>query len=109
MKSTIWTRVFSAIAEALGCVCLYFGTGMLLVVPGGPTEPYLDWRMFAYGIAPTVLSAVLLSLAGWLWSRSGGPASVGTYIKRAFQGAIGVVVLFWVGLIVVGRLKGWID
>ena len=79
---------------------------MLLFVPGGPREPYLNWRMAAYGIAPTVLSLVLLTLAGWFWSRSGGPASLSTYIQRAFLLAIGLVILFWVGLIVVAHLQG---
>jgi hypothetical protein len=79
---------------------------MLLVVPGGPGEPYLDWRRVAYGVAPTVLSIGLLILAGWFWSRSGGPASLGTCVQRAFLWAIGLVVLFWVGLIVVAHLQG---
>jgi len=99
-------KVFSVLAETLGCVSLYFGTGMLLVVPGYPGERFLSWPRAVYGVAPTLLSAVLLALAGWLWSRSGGPATLSTYIKRAFQGAIGAVVLFWVGLVVVAHLTG---
>jgi hypothetical protein len=106
MNNKIGTRVLSAIAEALGCFFLYFGAFMLLVVPGGPGEPYLDWRRIAYGAAPTALSIGLLILAGWFWSRSGGVASLGTYVQRAFLVAIGLVVLFWVGLIVVAHLQG---
>jgi len=81
---------------------------MLFVVPGNPGEPYLDWPRTKYGIAPTVLSVVLIFLAGWLWSRSGGPASVGTYVKRAFQTAAAAIVLFWVGLIIIAHLRGQI-
>ena len=79
---------------------------MLLLVPGGPGEFYLDWRRVAYGVAPTVLSIGFLILAGWFWSRSGGPVSLGTYVQRAFLWAIGLVVLFWVGLIVVASPAG---
>jgi len=105
-KNSVWLKILSMLAEVVGCVSLYLGTGMLLVVPGGPGEPYLDRRMVAYGIAPTILSAILFLLAGWLWSRSGGPAGVRTYIRRAFQGALAMVTLFWVGLIVIAHLEG---
>src|SRR4051794_30602351 len=88
MNKTITLRIFSTASEVLACFCLYFGTGMLFIVPGGPGEPYLDWPMIKYGIAPTLLSIVLICLAGWLWSRSGGNASLGTYVKRAFQSAL---------------------
>jgi len=79
---------------------------MLFVVPGGPGEPFLDWRMFLYGIIPMILSVVLIATAGWLWSRAGGPHSMGTYIKRAFQGAVSAILLFWIGLIVAAHLQG---
>jgi len=68
-KNSVWLKILSMLAEVVGCVSLYLGTGMLLVVPGGPGEPYLDRRMVAYGIAPTILSAILFLLAGWLWSQ----------------------------------------
>jgi hypothetical protein len=106
MNSRIGTRVCSAIAEVLGCFCLYYGTGMMLVIPGYPGEHYLSWGRILYGVVPTILSAGFLALAGWFWSRSGGSASLGTYVKRAFQGALGAVVLFWLGLIVIAHLEG---
>jgi hypothetical protein len=106
MKSRIGTRLFGAIAEALGCFCLYYGTGMMLVVPGYPGEHYLSWGRVVYGIAPTVLSLGLLTLAGWFWSRAGGPATLGTYVQRAFLGAVGLVMLFWVALIMIAHLQG---
>ena len=79
---------------------------MLLVVPGGPRESYLDWQMVKYGIAPTVLSVLLICLAGWLWHRSGEPSTLSAYVMRAFQMAIAAVVLLWVGLIIIAHLRG---
>ena len=108
MTGTITLRVFSVLSVALGCFCLYFGTGMLFLVPGGPGERYLDWPMVKYGIAPTILSILLICLAGWLWHRSGGPSSLGTYVKRAFQVAVVAIALLWVGLIISAHLRGQI-
>jgi hypothetical protein len=99
-------RLFSCVSEALGCFCFYYGTTMLFVVPGGPGEPYLDWPRVKYGIAPTVLSIIFICLSGWLWSRSGPPASLDKNLKRAFQGAVAAVVLFWVGLVIAAHLLG---
>jgi hypothetical protein len=31
---------------------------------------------------------------------------LGTYVQRAFLGAVGLVVLFWVGLIAIAHLQG---
>jgi hypothetical protein len=105
MTNAIWMKVFSVITEALACFCLYYGTGMLLLVPGDPAEHYLVWGRVVYGVVPVVLSLGLLILTGWLWSRAGS-ATLGTYVKRAFLGAAGLVVLFWVGLIVIAHLQG---
>jgi len=71
-----------------------------------PGEHYLSWGRVVYGVAPTVLSLGLLTLAGWFWSRAGGPATLGTYVQRAFLGVVGLVVLFWIGLIVIAHLQG---
>jgi hypothetical protein len=101
-------KILAVVAGLLGCFCLYFGTAMMLLVPGYPGERYLNWATIAYGVAPTVLSLGLLTLAGWFWSRAGGPATLGTYVQRAFLWAAGLVVLFWVGLIVIAHLQGCI-
>jgi len=106
MNSRIGTRVCSAIAEVLGCFCLYYGTGMMLVIPGYPGERYLSWGRILYGVVPTMLSVGFIVLAGRLWSRAGGPAPLGAYIKRAFLVAAGLVVLFWISLIVIAHLEG---
>ena len=106
MNDRIRTRIFSAVAEALGCFFLYVGTFVLLLVPRFPEESYLAWHRILYGVAPTVLSIALLTLAGWLWNRSGGAASLNTSVQRAFLVAIGLVALFLVGLIMVANLQG---
>lgn len=106
MTNAIWTRVISAIAEALGCFFLYYGAVMLLLVPQFPAEHYLVWGRVVYGILPIILSVALLTLAGWLWRRAGGSLTLGTYIKRAFLGAVGLVVLLWAVLVVIAHLQG---
>ena len=106
LRSGIWAKVFSVITEALGCFGLYYGAVMLLLVPRDPAENYFVSGRVTYGVVPVVLSVGLFILAGWLWSQAGGPATLGTYVKRAFLGAVGVVVLFGVGLIVVAHLQG---
>jgi hypothetical protein len=79
---------------------------MMLVVPGYPGEHYLSWLRLVDGVAPTILSLGLLTLAGWFWSRAGGSATLGTYVQRSFLAAAGLVVLFWAGLIVIANLQG---
>jgi|SRR6266446_187183 len=105
-QSPTSTKILGVVAGLLGCFGLYYGTGMMLVVPGFPGEHYLSWGRVVYGVAPTVLSLGLLTLAGWFWSRAGGPATLGTYVQRAFLGVVGLVVLFWIGLIVIAHLQG---
>jgi len=99
-------KILGVVAGLVGCFCLYYGTFTMLVLPGYPGERYLSWGRVVYGVGPTVLSFGLLTLAGWLWSRVGGPATLGTYVQRAFLGAAGLVVLFWCGLIVIAHLQG---
>ncbi len=99
-------KTLGVIAGLLGCVCLYIGAFVLLLIPRFPGEIYLAWHRILYGVAPTASSLGLLALAGWFWSRAGGPGTLGTYIQRAFLGAVGLVVLFWIGLIVIANLQG---
>lgn len=108
MTSTTGAKVLSIVAGIAGCACLYFAAVALLMIPGYPGESYLNWFRVVYGLVPAFLTLTLLTLAGWLWSRSGGPASVETYIQRAFLAAFGAVLLFFACLVVVGRLKGWV-
>jgi hypothetical protein len=108
MTGKVWTKAFSIIAEIAACVCLYFAAVTLLMIPRYPGESYLNWFRIVYGLVPALLCVSLPALAGWLWSRSGGPASVETYIQRALLGVVGAVALFFTCLVVVGRVKGWI-
>jgi hypothetical protein len=86
------------------CVLLYFGSGMLLVVPSIPGH-YFDLKLLLYGVLPIVLSATLLATVGWLWTRSGGSLNLGKAIGRSFSFAIAAVLLFWIGLIIIADLR----
>lgn len=67
------------------CTLLYYGSAMLLLVPGDPGENYLksafSWR-FVPGVVPILASAVLLIAVGWLWDRSKGSADPVTVIGK---------------------------
>jgi len=81
---------------------------MLLLVPGYSGEHYLARNRVVYGVLPTLLSFSLLTSAAWLWKRSGESGTLSTYVQRAFLGAVGLLLLFWFGLIVVAHLRGMI-
>jgi hypothetical protein len=57
-------KVLSVISGFAATVCLYFGSGMLLLAPRGPHEEFFDWRMFVFGILPTILGIMLIALSG---------------------------------------------
>ena len=59
-------RVISTLLFIAACVLLYFGTGMLLVVPGYPGEAYFVTKRVLYGFLPCVCSGTLLIAVGWL-------------------------------------------
>jgi ABC-type transport system involved in cytochrome bd biosynthesis fused ATPase/permease subunit len=73
------------------CCLLYFGWGMLLVVPGYPGERYLASARILYGVISVLASAALLTTTGWLWRRSGASVSV--------------IILFWIGLLIVAGIR----
>jgi hypothetical protein len=107
MTSKIWGKVFSIIAEITACGCLYSAV-MTLSFPMDRGESFLNSFRVIYGIVPALLSVGLPIAAGWLWSRSGAPESAEIYIKRAFVATVGAVVLFFVCVVVIGRLTGQI-
>jgi hypothetical protein len=90
------------------CALLYYGSGMLLLVPGDVGESYLR-SLFAgrllYGVLPTLASAVLLVIVGWLWDRSKGSADPVIAIGRTFAWAGGAVAVFWIGLMIVAGIR----
>jgi hypothetical protein len=89
----------------VACVILYFGTGMLFVVPGYPGEGYFVPKRILYGLLPTMSSAGLLVAVGWLWGRSSKPEEYGKYVKRSFVYAVAVISLFWLGLIIIADFR----
>ena len=107
--SKTWNRALSIVAEVGGCVGLYFAWVMLTIVPGTPGEPYLNWARVAYGLVPALLAACFLTLAGWLWKRSGGLASTTSYVQKAFLVALVAVPLFFESLYIYARLRGWTE
>jgi hypothetical protein len=107
MTKAIWTKPLSIISGALACFCLYVGpTTLLFLPPGNGEHSYWDWSRVVYGVLPTILSAGLIVLAGWLWSRGIGHASLGEYISYAFSAVVGGLVLFWIVLIIIAHLLG---
>jgi hypothetical protein len=98
-------KIISGILFTGACVALYYGSGMLLVVPGYPGESYLVAKRMGYGILPILLSAALLTSAGWLWGRSSGTVSIRKAIANSFSWAVGAVILFWIGLLIVASIR----
>lgn len=98
-------KVTSILLFAAACVMLYFGTGMLFVVPGYPGEGYFVTKRILYGLLPTISSAGLLVAVGWLWGRSSKPEEYVRYVKRSFLYAIAAISLFWLGLIIIADFR----
>ena len=89
------------------CVLFYFGSGMLLLVPGYPGESYLKSLFagrFLYGVLPTLSSMALVFGVAWLWNRSNGSSDLlATVVKTALL-AIAATVLFWIGVIIASNV-----
>ncbi len=95
----------SAFLFVTACVLLYFGIGMLFVVPGYPGEAYFVTKRVLYGSLPSICGGALLVGAGWLWGRSTNSGDSWKYVKRSFQCALAAVSLFWIGLIVLAGFR----
>jgi hypothetical protein len=98
-------KFVSILLFVVACVVLYFGTGMLFVVPGYPGEGYFVRKRILYGLLPTMSSAGLLVAVGWLWDRSSKPEDCGKYVKRSFLYAMAAISLFWLGLIIIADFR----
>lgn len=98
-------KIISGLLFIGACVALYYGTGMLLVVPGFPGESYFALKRMLYGVLPTLLSAALLLASGWLWTRSGSGINLRKAVANSFSLAVGAVVLFWIGLLVIASIR----
>jgi hypothetical protein len=106
MAKPIWMKALSVISGVLACFCLYMGPTILLWVPPGDGEPYWSRQLALYGVLPTVLSAGLIVLTGYLWSRGSGHASLSANLGNAFNAVLGGLVLVWIVLILIYHLKG---
>lgn len=87
------------------CVLLYFGSGMLLVVPSYRGESYFSTGRILYGVLPTVLCGVLLTIVGWLWTRTGSRIGLRKAIVKSFCLAFASIGLLWLILLVIARVK----
>ena len=98
-------KLLSVLLFAIACVLLYFGTGMLLVVPGYPGESYFVTKRILYSVLPTAFGGALLIAVGWLWGRARGTENYWKYVKRSFLCATAAISLFWIGLLIVAGFR----
>jgi MFS family permease len=102
------TKFTCAVLFAGACFLFYYGTAMLFLVPGYPGENYLKSLVegrFLYGVVPFLSSIGIIAFAGWLWDRSHESHNLRRSIGRAFSFAIGAIILFWIGLIILADLR----
>lgn len=85
---------------AIASVLLYFGLGMLLLVPGDPGGPYWAKQRVVYGVVPFVSGLVVLAISTWTATLDGGHADPVEAIKRSALYAVAGVVLVFVCLAV---------
>ena len=77
------------------CVLLYYGLGMLLLVPGDPGGPYWLKERVVYGLLPVFAGALVFALSTWLAIRLYPQADSPAVIKRNFiYAAIGIALVF---------------
>jgi drug/metabolite transporter (DMT)-like permease len=100
------TKTLSIIAGALAGVCFYVASAMLFFIPPVDEDPY--WHLIVWVGGPGVLGLALIVLAAWLWSRGNRHASLWNYLGYAFTAVVGGLVLVWIVLIAIARLKGQI-
>jgi hypothetical protein len=103
----MWQRLAGALLFVAASVALYFGNGMLLLMPGDPyhREPYFDRTRVIYGVLPFLLSVALSIAVGFLWARAPNWDKVKRAIGIAFSCAVAAVLLFWAGLIIRADLR----
>ena len=84
------------------CALLYFGSGMLLFVPGYPGENYFALKRVIYGVLPALGSVGLLTLVSWLWVRPARFRDLKKSVLMTYSLALVAVALFWLGLMIIG-------
>jgi hypothetical protein len=60
---------FHVFLLAVASVLLYFGLGMLLLVPGDPGGPYWVRERIVYGLLPFFSSLIFIAFSTWLAAR----------------------------------------
>jgi hypothetical protein len=66
---------------ATASVLLYFGLGMLLLVPGDPGGPYWAKERVVYGAVPFVSGLVAPAISTWIATFDGSHAGPGLAIN----------------------------
>jgi|SRR5689334_6896150 hypothetical protein len=80
---------------AVASVLLYFGIGMLLLVPGDPGGPYWARNRVVYGAVPLFAGLLALAISSWTAARYSPHADPVHAIKRnLLYGVIGIVLVF---------------
>jgi hypothetical protein len=95
-------KTAAAVVFASACALLYYGCGMLLLVPGRPGEAYLATPRLLYGAVPALLGVGLLSLAARLWVGVQGRGHLRKALLYAFSLGFATVIILWVVLLVTG-------
>lgn len=98
-------KIVAVILFIVACIALYFGGGWLFIMPRFPGESYFTFERLLYGVGSTLLAAGLLTLVGWIWTRSDSRISPCKAIVNSFRWAVAAVGLFWLALMVIGGIR----
>ena len=80
---------------AVASVLLYFGLGMLLLVPGDPGGPYWARNRVVYGVVPLFAGLTALAISSWTAGRYNPHANRVHAVKQnLLYVAIGIVLVF---------------
>jgi hypothetical protein len=93
-----WRFVLAGVLTfAVGTFLLAYGVAMAFFVPGYPGESYFQKNRLLYGVLPSVISVVVLGIAGWFFFRSSKSLqrpTLTTLIGYCFVGSIGMILLY---------------
>ena len=98
-------KLCCALLFVAACVCLYFGTGWLFIMPRFPGESYFTSERIVSGVGLAALGLVLLFASGWAWSQSSHSTPTIIAVKNVFSIAAGVLALFWLALMIIGGIR----
>lgn len=80
---------------SIASVLLYFGLGMLFLVPGVPREPYWQKPRVYYGLVPLLVGIAIVVFSSWAAIRFDRRLDFILSVMRGFVlVAIGVVLVF---------------